>query len=376
MRRMWPWPLEGMGLDRRTVRVGPDLRSWIFRAGVVSLFAWIGLQKVSPPDHIPWSPAMREASAGMVRGLEATRAFCQENGISMDPAQDPNRTCLIGPRYTPLFTSLGQLEAKRTSVQPDVAGLLTYFLQEVGVSAGDTVAVGASGSFPGLLLATLSAVKVLDAHPVTILSLGASSYGATRVDLHLMDLYRLFRSAGLVEPPPAAVSFGGDGDVGREFEAGLRERLREEILSDGIPLLVPEDLESNVSRRLGIYGSPKAFVNIGGGEANLGTDALVLSLAAGPIDPGGVASFPPPSRRGVLFAMMAAGVPAIHLLNLRGLALAYGLPWDPRDLALPGSTELVDPGARPNGRFWSLTLVYLALLGTLAVPLIGRTQRN
>lgn len=376
MGRTWPWSLQGIRPDRRTVRVGPGLRTWIFRAGVVSLFAWIGLQKVSPPNHIPWSPAMREAATGMVRGLEATRAFCRENGISMDPAQDPNRTCLIGPRYTPLFTSLGQLEAKRTSVHPDVAGLLTYLLQGVGVSAGDTVAVGASGSFPGLLLATLSAVEALDAHPVTILSLGASSYGATRVELHLMDLYRLFRSVGLVEPPPAAVSFGGDGDVGREFEGGLRERLKEEVLAAGIPLLVPEDLESNVSRRLGIYGSPKVFVNIGGAEANLGTDALVLSLAAGPVDQGRVAGLPPPSRRGVLFAMMAAGVPAIHLLNLRGLSLAYGLPWDPRDLALPGSTDLVDPGARPNRRFWLLTLVYLALLGALAVPLMGRARRN
>jgi poly-gamma-glutamate system protein len=77
----------------------------------------------------------------------------------------------------------------------------------------------------------------------------------------------------------------------------------------------------------------KAFVNIGGSWANLGTDPDVLK-----VEPGlaGRVTVPPPSRRGVLQAMAAAGIPVVHLLNVKGLCERYGLPWDPRPLPGPG----------------------------------------
>ena len=47
---------------------------------------------------------------------------------------------------------------------------------------------------------------------------------------------------------------------------------------------------------------------------------------------------PPLPDRGVLFEMAAQGTPVIHLLHVRGLALRYGLPWDPIPLPAPGTT--------------------------------------
>ena len=91
----------------------------------------------------------------MEEGIRLVSEYCLDAGIPLEAGLDPNRTCLIGPQLSPLFTSLGQLEAKRTTLNPDVAGLMVYLLQVAGVSAGDTVALGASGSFPGLWLSEI-----------------------------------------------------------------------------------------------------------------------------------------------------------------------------------------------------------------------------
>ncbi len=165
---------------------------------------------------------MVEAATAMDRALETVAVHCRELGIPIEVGLDPNGTCLIGPEHTELFTSLGQLEAKRTTTTPDMAGLLAHLLDEAGVGEGDRVAVGASGSFPALLVATLTAVEALGAEPVTILSLGASSFGATRPGFHLLDLYELLEAGGFVSVPPAAVSLGGSEDVGSEFDPVFR----------------------------------------------------------------------------------------------------------------------------------------------------------
>jgi poly-gamma-glutamate system protein len=370
---------------RRVRRIhGHDLRDRrlqgpLVLGGVASLVFWTLLQWVSPPVGIPWSEPMKAAAMEMARGIQRTARHCREAGIAVDLAQDPNGTCLIGPQYTPLFTSLGQLEAKRTSLNPDIAGLLVHLLEEAGISAGDSVAIGASGSFPGLLLASLAAVRALEARPVTILSLGASSYGATRPDLHLLDLHELLQGSGLVTVPPAAVSLGGEEDVGLEFSVEERDELRASAASAGVPLLEERGLRENVARRMEIYGTPGAFVNIGGAEANLGTSPEILKLPAGLVSATGHPlglDLPPPEQRGVLFEMVERGVPVIHLLHLRGLAIRHGLPWDPVPLPEPGSTPLREGEPKLDVDFWLLTAAYLGTLALLALVHWRRRPRT
>jgi poly-gamma-glutamate system protein len=134
-----------------------------------------------------------------------------------------------------------------------------------------------------------------------------------------------------------------------------------------VPFLEEPDLERNVGRRLALYRAAagsrpiKAFVNIGGSWANLGTDAAVLKVAPGLA---GRVTVPPPSRRGVLQAMAAAGIPIVHLLNVKGLCERYGLPWDPRPLPRPGAERLDRRGpSRPR------PAVVLSALYVLAVAL-------
>lgn len=354
-------------IDRR-------MKQRIVAAGVVSLLAWLLLQMVSPERSIPWSGEMREAAHRMEGAITTVARYCETAGIRIDEAQDPNHTCLIGPEYSPLFTTLGQLEAKRTTTNPDVAGLLVHLLRRAGVSAGDTIAVGCSASFPGLLIAALTAAEATGAHPVTILSLGASAHGATRPDFNLLDIHQLLINEGILSTAPAAVSLGGEGDVGAEFDPATRERLLQQIRMRGIPLVADPDLRGNVARRMAIYlgaaqGRVAAFVNIGGSDANLGLSPLVLKT-----EPGlnSELALPPPAQRGVLFEMAARGIPVIHLLHIRGLAQRYALPWDPVPLPEPGTTRLHDDAGTRDWRFWLITAAYLAALGLIGFEVRAR----
>ncbi len=362
-------------------------------AGIVSLLAWLLLQTVSPRRSILWSEEMREAAQRMEGAITAVARYSEVAGIRIDEVLDPNHTGLIGPEYTPLFTTLGALEAKRTTTNPDIAGLLVHLLRRAGVSAGDTIAVGCSGSFPALMIATLTAAEAMGVHPVTILSLGASAYGATRPGFNLLHIHELLMSEGILSTAFAAVSLGGEGDVGAEFDPAFRERLLQQIRVSGIPLVRDPDLRGNVARRMSTYlgtsegrssggtrpgaglptgrGRVAAFVNIGGSDANLGTSPLVLKAEPGLNTD---LALPPPAQRGVLFEMAARDIPVIHLLHIRGLALRYALPWDPVPLPEPGTTRLQEDAGVREGRFWVITAVYFAALGLIAVA--GRIWRS
>jgi poly-gamma-glutamate system protein len=355
-------------IDRR-------LKYRIVAAGIVSLFAWLLLQAIAPRRSVAWSAEMFEAAQRMERAIVTVARYRETAGMPIDKSLDPNRTGLIGPEFSPLFTTLGQLEAKRTTTNPDMAGLVVHLLRRAGVPAGDTIAVGCSASFPALMIATLTAAEAMGVHPVTILSLGASAYGATRPELDLLDIHELLVSEGVLTTAPAAVSLGGTGDVGADFDPAFRESLLRRIEMSGIPLVHDPDLRENVARRMAIYsggGSRRvaAFVNIGGADANLGTSPLVLR-----VEPGHNTdlALPPPAQRGVLFEMAARGVPVIHLLHIRGLALRYGLPWDPLPLPEPGSGRLQDAAGSRDWRFWLITGAYFASLGL--IPAFGRRRR-
>ena len=353
-------------------------------AAAVSALAWTAAQVLAPPAELAWTPEMQSAAARMRSAMAAVRKHREAAGPPIDAALDPNHTGLIGPEYAELFTTLGDLEAKRTTTDPDVAALLVHLLGRAGVGEGDTVAVGASGSFPALLVATLVAAEALGARPVMILSLGASSYGATDPAFDLLALHQLLVAAGVIRTPPAAVSVGGARDVGGDFEPDVRERTLARIRESGVPLVEEPDLARNVARRMEIYfggapgGSagqrrPAAFVNVGGGDANIGVSPTVLELRPGLADS---VPLPPAAQRGVLHAMAARGVPVIHLLNIRDLALRHGLPWDPVPLPEPGMTRLTRGGPERSPLLLAIAGAWLAAMVILAAAGVMIPERS
>jgi poly-gamma-glutamate system protein len=312
----------------------------IYAAAALSL-VYLLLVLLGPGRRASVRGEMAEAARLMAEAEAAVRSCRAAEGWPLDEKFDPNRTGLIGLETSSITTSLGNLAAKRTTTNPDFAGLVVRLLGEAGVRKGDTIAVGASSSFPALIIAVLSAARIMDLRPLVIASLGASEWGANIPAFNWLDMEDCLARAGLLPAKPIALAIGGDEDIGRDMSPGGREILRARIYACGLPFLEESDLRANVESRLRLYdqaagGRPiKAFVNIGGSWANIGTNAEVLKLRPGLLRDVFV---PPPAERGVLQAMAAKKIPVIHLLNIRGLTERYGLPWDPRPLpaSVPG----------------------------------------
>jgi poly-gamma-glutamate system protein len=318
---------------------------------------------------------MLAASRLMARATRAVKDCRVAAGIPIDPAADLNGTGLIGLERSPITTSLGSLEAKRTSANPDFAGLVVSLLHEAGVRRGDAVAVGASSSFPAFIIAALSAAEAMGVEPVVISSLGSSEWGANVPGFNWADMEDCLRAAGVLDVRPVARAMGGDEDVGRDMDPSGRDLLGSRLRAGGVPLIDEPGLETNVARRMELYrrgAGPrplKAFVNIGGSWANIGANAEVLKLRPG------LASdvfVPPPAERGVLQAMAAAGVPVIHLLNVKGLCERYGLPWDPRPLPGPGEGRIYRDAAARTLPATAVTAGYV--LAVVLALLTGRRR--
>jgi poly-gamma-glutamate system protein len=292
---------------------------------------------------LPERGQMLRAARLMQTATERIERCREKQGIAVDPVEDINRTGLIGLENSPITTSLGNLGAKRTTVNPNFAALVVRLLCEAGVRSGDPVAIGASSSFPALVVATLCAIEALGGRSLLICSLGASQWGANRPDFSWLEIQECLRWSGTIEVKPIALSLGGEGDVGQDMNPAGRSYLTRRAEESGVLFLTEPNLEKNVERRLSLYRAAagekaiRAFVNIGGGYANMGTDSEILK-----VNPG-LATFsriPPLPQRGVIFEMAARGVPVIHLLYVKGLCERYGLPWDPRPLPQPGQGQI------------------------------------
>jgi len=306
------------------------------------------------------------ASRSMEMAIRALRESYLSRGLRFDDSIDPNHTSLIGVEYSEMVTTLGSADAKRSTTNPNIAGLIVQLLDEAGVRRGDTIAVGCSGSFPAVAIATLAASKALGVHPVMILSLGSSSFGANRIDWTLLDILQSLKEKGFVDVSVAGVSLGGADDVGNDFDEETRNTLKEKVRGSAIPILNEPDLPRNVAKRMEIYfGSAgatriSAFVNIGGSQADLGVDPLVLKL-----EPGVNRQIALPEKEetyGVVFAMAKRHIPVVHLLHIKGLLLKYGLPWDPTPLPKVSTEDISQTHSTLNASLVAATSLYFFLI--------------
>ena len=335
----------------------------VYALCALSLLAFALARSTAGPP-LKMKDDMLKASLLMKNATETVIHCREERGIPINGREDVNLTGLIGVELSPLTTSLGNLEAKRTTANPNFAGLIVSLLNEAGVKKGDTIAMGASSSFPALIIASLCAAKTMGLSTILICSLGASQWGANNPDFHWLDMHRCLLQAGIIDVSPVALSLGGDGDEGKDMSPEGRSLLLEAARKTQVPFLNESDLEKNVGERLRLFGVDrsnskiKAFVNIGGGYANMGTDSEILH-----VNPG-IAVFrrlPPPQKRGVIFEMAARRIPVIHLLYIKGICDRYGLPWDPRPLPRPGEGSIYARKAVAGVLFFSIAGVYFFL---------------
>lgn len=269
------------------------------------------------------------AAARLTRdAFSVLKAEKVRRGIAIDPEGDPHQTGMIGTALTPVTSNTGYLSAKRASINPNFSAVIVQMLKRAGVDKGDVVAVGFSGSFPALNVATAAALQTLGLDPIVISSASASEWGANQVDWLWIDMERVLVDEQVFGFRSVAASPGGIDDRGFGMSKEGRALLDSAIERHGLEKIQPKTVVEAVERRMQIYDEKaggraiEAYVNVGGGAASVGTQIGKKQFKPG-------LNLEPPRGEGLMDSVMLRfserGVPVVHVTGISTLAKQYGL---------------------------------------------------
>lgn len=284
---------------------------------------------------------MLDAAKRTEAAFSAIREERLKRGYMISPIDDPCGTGLIGDSYTEITTTLGSLESKRSTTNPNVSAMIVDLLSQCNVHPGDRVAVNLSSSFPAMNIAVLCALDAVGADGVIINSVGASTYGANLPDFTYLDMEQALLDRQLITNHTQYFSLGGADDIGREMPEETKDAIISRLRSRGLTFLYYEDLEQNIVSRYSIYGSgdqPVCFINVGGNLLSFGGGTEMIGAHNGLLLPGKV-KFSSDSH-GLIPLYLKENIPVIHLLNMKTLLPANGLPFDPQPVPAPGSGDV------------------------------------
>ena len=308
-----------------------------------------------------------DAAQRMQACMDAVKRYKSELGIPLS-AEDWHETGMLGEEFTGITTTIGALEAKRTSANPNMAAMLVQMLGEAGVKRGDTVGAAFSGSFPALNLAALAACQAMGVNIIYISSVGASMYGANQPELTFPDMLLRMAEEGLV-PLPVALSLGGDWDCGMEMDPEEVEKLLPRLQNCGIPFIYEPDYEKNVALRMAIYqenGPIRCFIGVGGNVTTIGRGED--TMPCGVVQP--YYRLTSSEKSGLLEIYSARGLPVLHVLDVKELAVRYGFPYDPR------SPEPIGSGAVYERCSYPRAVCVLGIAAAAGLLAYGKYQRK
>lgn len=249
-----------------------------------------------------------------------------QQGTATPMEFDPWGCGLIGVEWSGITTTLGDLEAKRTACSPAWAIQFRRWFRDLGLEAGDPVAIYSSASFPGLLLNAIAAAESLQLQPLLIVSLGASTWGANHPGAPWPVLESELRRAGFIALKADFYTLGAGAELGHGLAQANILLLRQAAANAGVGVLDAPDLPAMTrlkSDLLAAHGA-RVLVNIGGSQANLGDDEEILRLSRGLVPAAETAR----AGNGVIAHAMQNGIPVIHMLNIRSIAAMSGIPYD------------------------------------------------
>jgi poly-gamma-glutamate system protein len=208
---------------------------------------------------------------------------------------------------------------------------MVELLSEAGLKRGDVIGVALSGSFPALNVATLVAAETLGLKAIVVSSISASMFGANRPELTWLDMEAALAESGITRTRSVAATLGAKDDNGAGLPKVGRRLLRQAAERNGVPLLRTRSLRRAIRTRLRLYrehAGPlglKAYVNVGGGRASVGSRRTKAQFEPG-------LNLEPPQRidqPGVMSILSQRGLPVIHLGNIRKLCTNHGLIYLP-----------------------------------------------
>lgn len=309
-----------------------------------------------------------EAAEKMQKCMDAVKTEKYNRGIVIPP-EDRFSTGLIGEDFNFITTTLGDISAKRTTANPDMAAMMVFMLDEAGLSEGDTLGCNFSGSFPSLNIATICACDALGIKPVYICSCGASTWGANNPELCFPEMAALLYEKHLISTPPALITPGGGDDVGSGMDPDMLGEIWSRVESLGYPLMVERDFGKNISERQKLFDSAGigCFISVGGNITSLGynmiTDTIgqgILNARINTINAGS----------GLLEIYLNRGVSSILLLNIRQLAADRGFAFDPDSLAIPGTSSMY------YKTVYSKLIIWVGLASELALLILYRREEK
>ena len=293
-------------------------------------------------------------------------------GIEIDKSLDKNETGLIGLEWSGITTTLGDIEAKRTSTNPDFAALLVKLFKEAGLKKGDIVAANFSSSFPALNLAFISAADTLGLKAIIITSIGSSTYGGNIEDFTYLDMENYLYSKNLINNRTIAYSLGGAGDIGKEFDKDLIEKIKNRINGYGLKFFYEKEFNKNLENRYKFYKNEsqnniKAFINIGGNLLSLGENADIIDNQKILLDKS------LPFKTGLVGKFLKDDIPVFYLLNIKSIALYYNLEYDPDKFSKIGTSSIYYDSSK---NFWNYIIVAIFCLYILAHLIFFRLKKN
>lgn len=342
-------------------------RTMLVIALLVGVTGYLLLETSKSSVHHATFEQQTAAAELMLKSLDAVKQYRLDLGLPINRETDPNGTGLIGETFTEITTSIGNIEAKQTSTNPSFAALMVRLFHEANLQPNDVVAIGASGSFPSLIIATLAAAKVMELKPLIIYSVGSSMYGANIPEFTFLEMRKPLAEQNILPYPLHAVSIGGDNDRGDGMFFASSQGIMKEIAQSSEAIFIYEENNAaSINKRLTLYQElnnglhPDCFVNIGGATPNYGNTGASLKLPNGLITRSPIQS--DHLERGLIFEYLERGTPVIHLLNIRDLALRSGIAINPVPFLEVGSEQVYFDIQYNRGLSWIFIVIICGML--------------
>ncbi len=359
---------------RPSLKSGKSLTLLFFLSIILYLIASNSYVNIKSENYELKVAAAKEMAAFM----DTIKAEIQRQGLPIDPINDPLQTGLIGRARTTITTDRGLLSDKQAALNPNLAAVFVEEFTKQGLKEGDYIAIGITGSNPGINLALYAAIKVMKLKPSIIVSLSSASYGANQEEFTWLDMEGVLRRKGMIDFGSSYASLGGKDDLGVGLsDQGIKAML-EAMARNGVSPLISATLEDNVKAREIAYDQMlpegaryKLFVNIGRGLANVGSEPNANQMVEGLNPKLAEESFEP---EGIMMVMAKKGVPVFNVQRIQRWIKKYHLENDSGQIPKPG----VGPAFSVKKHNVTVAAICLAILiaAIVAVIILDRNDRR
>lgn len=255
--------------------------------------------------------------------------ICQDSTHLSKQIWDTGYPSLIGMEFSPITTTIGNLEAKKTALNPDFAALFINWFDRFNLQKDDKVVIQASGSFPTLAIAAIISCETFGLEPVIFSSAGASSFGANHPEFTYWDIEALLFQAGRINHKTILATPGAENDNGSSFWEGGMEIVKQAAKRNGYDLIIPQNLNQAVAIKYNYikkYDRISLFINIGGNQSATGSSPASTLIPSGLITEQIEHSGP---GSGLIHILNRNGIPVINMLQIKNLAAEHQIALSP-----------------------------------------------